>query len=117
MCQKYFSTGEFEGVDEENEDISMAIYMFTSEQETFEQAVSIRKEFNRLKSKKKVSEHILNEELYSKIDDIRKETISIMRGVTTNLAKVSAKNRMAIAVPSVMRKDVKICGKQAGNIK
>ena len=32
-------------------------------------------------------------------------------------AKVSAKNKMAMAVPNVIRNDVKICGRQAGKIK
>ena len=92
MCQKYFSTGEFAGVDETNEDISMAMYMFTREQATFDSAVEIRKEFNKLKSRKKVSEHILNEELSSQINDIRKATLIDIKNTVSNLSKVANKN-------------------------
>lgn len=92
MCQKYFSTGEFSGVDETNEDISMAMYMFTREQATFDSAVEIRKEFNKLKTRKKVSDHILNEELFSQIDEVRKVTLSNIKETMSNLSRTANKN-------------------------
>lgn len=92
MCQRYFSTGEFVGVDETNEDISLSLYKFTREQSTFETAVEIRKKFDKLKGKKKVSEHILNEELSSKIEEMRKSSLENITSTLTNLSNASSRN-------------------------
>ena len=76
MCKQYMSIVNFKGVDESNEDIVEAIKKYTRKQESFDEATAIRKKYLELKRKGKIKEHLLDEELFSVIDDERESIIS-----------------------------------------
>lgn len=73
--KEYFSEVCFIGVDETNKDIAEVLGNHTRKQESFDNAVSIRNEYLKLKENKIVDDHILGEELSDKIDNIRNQII------------------------------------------
>ena len=85
----YFSSKEFEGIDSYNEDISVVLFPYTHEQETFQEAIEIKKKYEELRSSKKVYDHILHEELSSKILESRRQILENSREIVDNLSKVA----------------------------
>ena len=101
MCNDYLAKSTFEGVDETNKDISQTISTYTRNQETFDSASSIRKEYNYLKNESKINDHILREELKELKQEIVKEisqTLSNLNDISNNkfsyefLSKYDPKN-------------------------
>lgn len=85
----YFSSKEFDGVNRGNEDISLALFPYTHNQETFNQAERIKKTYAKLKSLKIVDNHILHEELFSEISSIKKQIIDNSQTITDDLSQIA----------------------------
>lgn len=79
MCKKYLEKINFKGVNPRNEDISDEISKYTRSQEAFDEASKIRDEYLELRSKGQIKDHLLDEEIkedvFEKIDEIRKKTL------------------------------------------
>lgn len=61
ICKKYFATVNFEGVDEDNIDISAELSKYTRSQESFDEAVEIRKEYASIKLTGRIKEQIIDD--------------------------------------------------------
>ena len=84
MCKDYLANVSFEGVDDSNRDIAYTISNYTRNQDSFMEAVDIRKEFLQMKEKGEIGEYIIDE-----IDTLREETLKDMSSVLSDLNKVS----------------------------
>lgn len=85
MCNDYLATSTFEGVDEITKDISQTISAYTRNQESFDLASEIRKNYCTLKNEGKINDHILGEEL----KEIKKEIIKETNETISNLNDIS----------------------------
>ena len=66
MCKEYLDKVNFEGVEDDNMDISEVIGKYTRKQEVFDEACEIRRKYNELKERNRINNHILKEELKEK---------------------------------------------------
>jgi len=89
MCNDYFSMSSFENVDEENKDIARELLKYTHLQDAFEEAKEIREEYVKLRSEGELDDHILKEELYSEIDNVKNDIISNVSETLNNLNEIS----------------------------
>lgn len=85
MCEEYFSIVKFEGVTSNNEDISKTIKEYTHNQDSFDNAVKIRKKYLDLKEKNEIQDHLLGEEL----KEIRKKILKDASKTLENLNELS----------------------------
>lgn len=81
MCEEYLAKINFDRVNKENEDIEKEISKYTRDQETFDMASAIRKEYLELKKNGIVKDHILDGEL----KELRKIIIEDIDETTQNL--------------------------------
>lgn len=93
-CAKYIESVGFANVSEDNKDIAMTLQKFTRYQDSFEKAVKIREEYNRLEEKNKISRHlidekIVDEDIYNEIQNVRKDIISSIRDTIISLKNKS----------------------------
>ena len=90
MCLKYLEERNgFRNVDDSNIDISNEISKYTNDQESFDNASNIRKEYLKMKSVGKLKDHILDEPLFSKIDNIRENIMEEISETINSLNDVS----------------------------
>jgi len=95
MCKEFLSTPNF-GEVVGYEDIAKELVKFTRKQESFDEAVEIRKKYLELKEKDEIEDYILGEELkldsFSKISDIQKEILDDTSIVLNDLAELASDN-------------------------
>lgn len=96
VCERFFKFGKFERVDETNEDIAVTLKKFTTNQESFDSASEIRKEYLKLKEEGKISVNLLSKELVEKdvfesIESIKKEIICDTQKTLNKLNELSNK--------------------------
>lgn len=94
-CVKYIESVGFSNISEDNEDIAMTLQKFTRHQDSFEKAVKIREEYNRLEEKNKINRHLLDEkivdeDIYNEIQNVRKDVISNIRNTIVSLKNKSS---------------------------
>lgn len=82
MCNNYLLESVFTGVDESTKSIAHTISAYTRSQMSFNWAVSIKQEYDKLKSEGKVNNHLLEE----KIIDSKKE---ILKDINDTLSQLS----------------------------
>ena len=99
MCKRYFDEIVFNNVSERDIDINETLFKYIDlrNQESFDDAVSIREEYLKLKNEGKIQEHILGEELkekdvFEKIQKERENTLDATKDVLELLDNVSKKN-------------------------
>ena len=89
MCKKYLTHCTFEGVNGKNVDIAKAISLYTRDQKTFDEAIEIREKYLLLQEREQIKNHILDEELFSKIEKLEKETLEEIGEIMSNLNYIS----------------------------
>ncbi len=88
MAKEYFEKASFANVNINNEDIANTIRKYTRNQESFDDASSIREEYLKLKEADKINNHILGEEL----KEVRKEIIENSHDSLNSLNEVCNNN-------------------------
>jgi len=96
MAEAYLKENAFIGVDNTNVDIAKEIGKFTRNQGSFDEAVNIRKDYDELKEKGKINDHILGEELkendiFTQIEKERENILNSTKDTLTTLNELANK--------------------------
>ena len=93
MCSQYLGKVRFENVTASTIDISSLVSLYTNNQNSFDEASKIRKEYIRLKAKGEIDDHILHEELkehvFIDLEQIRHDCVEDMEEVLKKLRQIS----------------------------
>lgn len=88
MCKEYCSKVSFTGISTSSIDIIETIRHYTRNQESFDNAKSIREKYLILRSQGKIKDHILEMEL-KEIEDLRENILDDVKETLENLGDVS----------------------------
>lgn len=89
MCLEYFEKVRFNGLTEETKDIAEELHKYTNSQSAFDNAKEIREEYLKLQKENGIDEHILTEELFSEIEELKEDIVYDTSITLDNLNKLS----------------------------
>lgn len=96
MCEEYTNKVVFKNMNSSNIHIANALKKFTRAQDTFEEAIAIMDEYEQLKNRNEIHDHLLEEELkesvFSEIDKIKESILNDTSIILNNLDAISNKN-------------------------